>query len=186
MTIKSVCIVIFIALISIILIVFRLGTGEQKPTEPTDQTSSSAQATKPLQPLYGAYEVIRVVDGDTIVVDIDNVNTTIRLIGIDAPESVHPQENKNTNEGQTSSNFLKEYLKGKYVFLEYDIERLDKYNRTLAYVYLDENTMIQKVLLENGLAKSYAVPPNTKYKDDFEQYNYITAYWQYNANVLIL
>ena len=152
-------------------------TGCEK-IEELDFTSSKVVSASPssepmLTPmpvdvaLYGAYEVVRVSDGDTIVVDINGTDTKIRLIGIDTPESVHPDKDKNTKEGKVASDWVKELLQDKSVYLEYDVDIQDHYNRTLAYVYLDEQTMLQEELLKNGLATVYTVQPNSKYSDEF-------------------
>lgn len=118
--------------------------------------------------LYGEYEVIRVVDGDTIDVEIDGEGTRVRLIGVDTPESVHPDENRNTEEGKAAADWLRELLDGEKVYLEYDTAQTDKYDRALAYVYLsDRKTMVNKLLLENGIAQVMTVPPNSKYSDEF-------------------
>lgn len=118
--------------------------------------------------LYGEYEVLKVIDGDTIDVDIAGDTTRVRLIGVDTPESVHPDENRNTEEGKAAADWLRELLDGEKVYLEYDAVQTDKYGRTLAYVYLsDRKTMINKLLLENGLAQVMTVQPNSKYSDEF-------------------
>lgn len=112
------------------------------------------------------YEVVRVVDGDTIVVNYNGTNEKVRLIGVDTPESVHPNESKNTEEGVITSNYTKERLTGKTVKLEFDVQERDKYGRLLAYVYLD-GYMYNKELLEKGYAKVATYPPNVKYVEDF-------------------
>lgn len=120
------------------------------------------------QTLYGEYEVVYIVDGDTIDVEIDGEKTRVRLIGVDTPESVHPDESRNTNEGKAAADWLRELLDGEKVYLEYDAAQTDKYGRTLAYVYLgDRKTMVNKLLLENGLAQVMTVQPNSKYSDEF-------------------
>ena len=113
------------------------------------------------------YEVVRVVDGDTIVVDFNGKNEKVRLIGVDTPESVHPNESKNTEEGVLTSNYTKERLCGKSVKLEFDVQERDKYGRLLAYVYVDDY-MYNKELLEKGYAKISTYPPNVKYVEEFE------------------
>lgn len=118
--------------------------------------------------LNGPYMVERVKDGDTIVCKIDGENITVRLIGIDTPESVHPDEEKNCEEGKLASDHTKELLDGKQVFLEYDEELYDRYDRTLAYVYLD-GIMINKKLLEEGYAKTEIIEPNIKYVEEFKR-----------------
>ena len=117
--------------------------------------------------LSGPYEVVRVVDGDTIIVDISGEDTRVRLIGIDTPESVADESVKeNTEEGKEASEYTTNLLEGKTVYLEYDQEILDEYGRTLCYVYLhDRNTMVNEILLKNGYARTMTIEPNTKYKE---------------------
>jgi len=120
--------------------------------------------------LKGPYRVLWAADGDTLVIDIDGVETSVRLIGIDAPESVHWDETKNVPEGAESSEFLKGLIRGKKVWLEYDSELLDKYDRTLAYVWLDDGeTMVQDLILKAGMAKTLTIRPNVRYTLRFEK-----------------
>ena len=112
------------------------------------------------------YNVVRVVDGDTFIVEYEGVEERVRLIGIDTPESVHPNEEKNTAFGKEVSNYTKKMLTGKQVALEFDVEKKDKYGRLLAYVYLD-GQMYNKILLEKGYAQLSTYPPNVKYVEDF-------------------
>jgi len=118
--------------------------------------------------LYGPYQVTKVVDGDTIYVKIDNSKVKVRMIGINTPESVHSDESKNTVEGRYASDYLKNFIT-ETVYLEYDEEHYDKYDRTLAYVYLDDGeTMIERVMLGEGLATTMTVEPNIRYADEFQ------------------
>ena len=109
-----------------------------------------------------SYEVISVIDGDTLLISVFGAETTVRLIGVDAPESVHREKEKNTTEGELASLWLKRFLEGKRVTLEYDQELKDQYGRTLAYVYAD-GVMVQDVLLMAGMAKTLTMEPNTRY-----------------------
>ena len=119
--------------------------------------------------LEGPYDVTRVVDGDTIVVNIDGEDTKVRMIGIDTPESVASDESRNTPEGVIASDYTKSILEGTKVYLEYDQELYDQYGRTLAYVFKeDKRTMIQEELLAEGYARVMTVEPNTKYVKTFE------------------
>ena len=118
--------------------------------------------------LYGPYRIRWVVDGDTIVVDLNGTDTYIRLIGIDAPESVSYNTSENTEQGKQASEFTKKLLKKQTVYLEYDKNTKDKYGRTLAYVFLnDKTTMANREILRAGMAKVYMFRPNTKYEQDF-------------------
>lgn len=112
-------------------------------------------------------KVIRIIDGDTFVCDINNKQTTIRLIGVDTPESVHSDESKNTEEGKIASLYTKSLLDEQTVYLEYDVSVTDYYGRTLAYVYLEDSTMLQEILLREGYAKLMTVQPNSKYESIF-------------------
>lgn len=120
--------------------------------------------------LHGPYKVVRVVDGDTIVLPIDGADVKVRLLGINAPESVHADESKNTEEGRIASAYLKDLLEGKEVFVEYDVEALDQYGRILAYVYLDdETTMVNADLIQKGYAKVVRIEPNIKYYEKLKE-----------------
>lgn len=112
------------------------------------------------------YKVIRVVDGDTIIVEFDGKEERVRLIGIDTPESVHPDGTKNIEEGKIASEYTKAKLEGKEVELEFDVQERDQYGRLLAYVWLG-GEMYNKALLSEGYAQIATYPPNVKYVDDF-------------------
>lgn len=116
---------------------------------------------------FGPYAVVDVVDGDTIDIEIGSEEVTVRLVGVDAPESVHPDSSKNTPEGKKASEWLCEYLEGKSVYLEYDIEREDIYGRTLAYVYDEDGNMLQEEILSAGYANLLTIQPNSRYADRF-------------------
>lgn len=135
-----------------------------------DENNTSSVVSEEIK-LEGPYEVDRVVDGDTIIVDLDGVKTRVRFANIDCPESVAPEESgkENTEEGMVASEFTKGLLpSGSKVYLEYDVSKTDKYDRILAYVYLDDGeTMIERILLENGFAKVYNDKNNKKYTDEF-------------------
>ena len=122
--------------------------------------------------LEGPYEVDHVVDGDTLIVYIDGVRTRVRLIGINTPESVAEDESRNTEEGVIASDFVKELIDetGYEVWLEYDNEIYDQYDRTLAYVYVDyegEIVMLERIILEEGLAEAVVYGTNDRYYDEF-------------------
>lgn len=118
--------------------------------------------------------VVRVVDGDTYVVDIDGVETKVRLIGIDTPESVASQEyldrtgKENTEEGKNISDYMKKLLsEGTALYLEFDVEKYDKYDRVLAYAYFSDGEMIQEHLLKKGYAQVMTIEPNVAYSERF-------------------
>lgn len=91
-----------------------------------------------------------VVDGDTIIV---SGQEKVRLIGVDAPEI--PHEDKPGEEGgEEARKFLKKLVEGRKVNLEYDWERLDRYGRTLAYVYTEEGKLANEELIASGHAEA--------------------------------
>lgn len=132
---------------------------------------SPGDVQQDLEPtLYGPYDVSYVIDGDTAFINIDGEDTKVRFIGIDTPESVHQDESRNTPEGKIASQWTKEYLTGKRVYLEYDIDREDDYGRTLAYIYLEDKvTMVQDELLKAGMAQTLTIQPNSKYASRFHE-----------------
>lgn len=119
-------------------------------------------------PYDGPYEVVKIVDGDTVKLLMNGETTTVRLIGIDTPESVHPNKEKNVPEGTLASDHTKELLEDKLVYVEYDEDPTDHYGRVLAYLYLDENTMVNAQILADGYAEVMTVAPNDKYAEYFQ------------------
>lgn len=121
--------------------------------------------------------VVKIVDGDTIVVNYSNQEHKVRLIGIDTPESVNADESKNTKEGVIASDFLKSILfVGNTVYLEKDVSDTDKYGRLLRYVWLNpqadinndtdfESYCLNAIIMCNGMAKPMSIEPDTKRKD---------------------
>ena len=110
------------------------------------------------------YEVVRVVDGDTVILNIDGKKTRVRLIGIDTPESVAMDESRNVKQGKTASEYTKQLLENKKVRLEYDDEKQDVYDRKLGYLFLDDEFINEK-LLKEGMAKLYTKTTNQKYSE---------------------
>lgn len=106
--------------------------------------------------------VTRVVDGDTFHCSSGGEDLTIRLTGVDCAEM--PSE-----AGQEATDFVKNILpRGASVELELDVRELDRYRRTLAYVWLADGRMLNVVLLEEGQANLMTVPPNIKYLEEFK------------------
>jgi len=109
------------------------------------------------------YRVVRVIDGDTI--ELEN-GRMVRLIGIDTPETVHPSKSVEYY-GKEAGEFTRKMVEGKRIKLELDIQKQDKYNRLLAYVYLEDGTFLNAELVKQGYAKVSTYPPNVKYVDLF-------------------
>lgn len=122
---------------------------------------STASAQAP--PNSEAVVVARVIDGDTIQLQD---GTRVRLIGVDTPETVHPSRPVEEY-GKEASAFTRRMLEGARVYLEYDVERFDRYGRTLAYVWLPDGTLFNELLLFEGYAQVSTFPPNVKYVERF-------------------
>lgn len=113
-------------------------------------------------------KVLRVVDGDTLKIQIADKDYKVRLLGVDTPESVSPKKEKNTKEGKIASEYTKKNLEGKDIVLEFDVSPYDRYGRLLAYVYVDGICYNEK-LLEEGYAKVMMISPNVKNSKYYRQ-----------------
>jgi len=108
------------------------------------------------------YLVTEVIDGDTIKIE---GGQTIRYIGIDTPETVHPSKPVECF-GKEASNKNKELVEGKRVKLEKDVSETDKYGRLLRYVWVGD-IFVNDYLVRQGYAYAYTYPPDVKYSDQF-------------------
>jgi len=113
-------------------------------------------------------EVDRVVDGDTVSVHMNGKEETVRMLLIDTPETKHP--NKPVQPfGKEASQFAKSKLANQEVELEIGTSKRDKYDRLLAYVYVD-GEMYNKNVVRKGLARvAYVYPPNDKYVETLRE-----------------
>ena len=120
-------------------------------------------------PKVNLYSVTKVVDGDTVKVLINNTEETLRLIGIDTPESVDPRKPVQCF-GKEASNKAKELLSGKKVRVEKDSTQgdLDRYGRTLAYIYSEDGLFYNKYMIEQGYAHEYTYNTPYKYQTEFK------------------
>lgn len=122
--------------------------------------------------------VTRVVDGDTAVINVDGQERRVRLLGVDTPETVHPNKPVQFY-GKEASNFTKQSLTGQRVWLEYDKNPQDRYNRHLAYIWTAKpanitdatirRDMFNARLLLGGYAKVLIIKPNTRYAKEFAE-----------------
>lgn len=160
---------IIIAIIGIVILVqLVIGVKHREAERSYDSSAGSLISSEISE--RKLCEVVRIKDGDTYVLKIGDEDVTVRLIGVDTPESVAPEtyEKSNTSEGAKVSEIVKEKIKpGDKLYLEYDISQTDKYGRTLAYLYFENGVMVQEWLLENGYAQTMTIQPNSKYAERF-------------------
>jgi micrococcal nuclease len=104
------------------------------------------------------YRVVQVLDGDTVIVERGAYRDTIRLLGIDTPETHHPTKPVQCY-GPEASAYTTSRLEGQVVQLEDDVERHDIYGRRLAYVYLHGENFDEE-LLRKGYARLLVIEPN--------------------------
>lgn len=130
--------------------------------------------------------VKRVYDGDTLICDlngngrIDKPVEKIRLLGINAPETVYglrTRGNENASRGEPMADEATDYLttavEGQRIWLEMDVNPQDRYGRTLAFIYLSAapngvDESVNALLLEKGLASSLFIGENRRYQREFE------------------
>lgn len=109
--------------------------------------------------------VVRIVDGDTLVV---TGGVRVRLIGIDTPESVDPRRPVECFGKEASAALGRLVPPGTPVRLAYDVERADRYGRTLAYLYRrSDGLFVNAALVEQGYAQPATYPPNVAHAEEF-------------------
>jgi micrococcal nuclease len=109
--------------------------------------------------------VTRVVDGDTVEVQLDGEEEDVRYIGVDTPETVKPDEPVQCF-GPQASDFNHRLVERRRVRLVFGVERRDVYGRLLAYVYLGDR-FVNALLVRRGLARTLTIPPNDRFADRF-------------------
>lgn len=154
-----------------------LAAGTQNVSTAKTQTNSTStkQGENKSLPVLKA-TVTRVVDGDTIHVSINGRDETVRMIGVNTPETHHPTKPVEYY-GPEVEKFTCSQLNGRQVWLEKDVQERDKYGRLLAYVWLERPTsdneaevrakMYNAKLMLDGYAQVMTIPPNVKYADLF-------------------
>lgn len=125
----------------------------------------ACQAVSNFSPKEISAEVSQVIDGDTIQLANGKM---VRYLGLDTPE-LHWRTGKQWSDinepfALEAKEFNEALVKGKQVRLEFDIERTDKYHRLLAYCFVD-NIFVNERILEEGLGLLYTRTPNVKYVD---------------------
>jgi len=111
--------------------------------------------------------VTRVIDGDTIEVDIAGTIYKVRYIGIDTPEP-NDKRPEFCALAQEATRYNRQLVEGKTIRLEKDISETDQYGRLLRYVYIGD-TLVNAELVRRGLAWAKSYPPDIKYQDQLDE-----------------
>jgi micrococcal nuclease len=111
--------------------------------------------------------VTRVIDGDTIEVDIDGIIYRVRYIGIDTSE-LDDERPEFCALAQEATILNRQLVEGETIRLEKDVSETDIYGRLLRYVYVDD-IFVNAELVRQGLAWAKAYEPDTKYQDYLEE-----------------
>lgn len=136
-------------------------------TVPPVVVSNSTNSTIPVSAIK--VKVLRVVDGDTIHVLLNNKDVTIRMIGIDTPETVDPRKPVQCF-GKEASNHARQLLDGTTVYLEQDTSQgdYDKYNRLLSYIWMADGRLFNQVMIAEGYAFEYTYNLPYNYQTQFK------------------
>lgn len=117
-----------------------------------------------------ACKVVHVDDGDTVIILLNGKETTVRLKGVDTPETGHMSRPAQPYNKQ-ATNFLKNLLEGESVFIEYEPgDKTDKYGRTLGYLFrAPDGLFVNLEIVRQGYGRAYTVYP-FQYMDLFKEY----------------
>lgn len=153
----------------IILILILLTTSAcTKPAPPSFEQKPLAANQNQESQIY--HPVVKVVDGDTIHVNINGIVEKIRLIGINTPETVDPRKPVECF-GPEASSRAKDLLQSKQVYLEKDQSQQDRdrYGRLLRYVTTKDGLFYNKEIIRQGYANEYTYKYPYKYQQEFMQ-----------------
>jgi micrococcal nuclease len=127
----------------------------------------SRSAPTPEEP--GLATVVEVLDGDTVVVDLGGGQETVRLIGVDTPETHHPDRPVECFGPEASDHTARLLPDGTAVRLTRDREARDRYDRFLAYVHrADDGLFVNLDLVEQGFADAQAYAPNLAHQRELQ------------------
>jgi micrococcal nuclease len=150
-----------------IIIVLALGSFQVDSVQGTS-TKTSEKLPTIVPGTY--YTVTDVVDGDTIKINVEGSTVTIRLIGVDTPETVDPRKPVQCF-GKEASSYLESLLLNTAISLAYDEHQdsVGAYNRINAYVYTQNGLFVNHHLIEEGYAYEYTYDPKYQYQSLFKQ-----------------
>lgn len=129
-----------------------------------DSTGASIAIINPALEKMQKVTVDHTIDGDTFVL---NSGEKVRMIGIDTPEVTGPYTQAEFY-GEQASAYVKVVLTGATVYLDKDVSDRDQYGRLLRYVYLEDGTFFNLLLIEEGYAEAIQWAPDLEYTEVFE------------------
>ena len=143
---------------------------ETSTVVPVDTATEMVPAVEEVKKAEETFEVVRVIDGDTLTLNISGKKETLRLIGMDTPETVDPRKPVQCF-AKEASDKAKAILTDKRVRIESDPSQgeRDKYNRLLRYIFLENGTFFNKMMIEEGYAHEYTYHVPYKYQSEFEE-----------------
>ncbi len=138
-------------------------------TATQEQISTSLSNVTPAED-FTWFKVLSVVDGDTLKINYNGESTTLRLIGMDTPETVDPRKPVQCF-GREASNQAKKLLTGQKVRIEFDPTQgeIDKYGRALVYLWLENGELYNLKMIKEGYAHEYTYNLPYKYQTEFKQ-----------------
>lgn len=133
------------------------------------ETSTLAIHTSTSSSSITFYTVSKVIDGDTLELQLGDKIEKVRLIGVNTPETVDPRR-KVECFGREASDYAKKILTGQKVSLEFDPsqDQRDKYSRLLAYLYLEDGSLFNLDLIKAGYAYEYTYKKPYLYQSQFQ------------------
>lgn len=147
-------------------------SGHAPPMPPPSQeavATSSQLIQEKKRDIVATYPVVKVVDGDTVVIKRNGKSETLRLIGMDAPETTTLRKGVVECFGKEATRRAEELLEGESVALETDSSQgtYDKYERTLAYIILPDGRNFAEVMIQEGYAHEYTYSAPYTYQKQF-------------------
>ena len=146
----------------VLLVLLTSACRSDRGARPSEPATTGTAVAAPAQP-PGTREtarVLRVVDGDTILVELDGRQERVRYIGVDTPETVAPDRPPGCF-GQEANAANKALVEGKTVQLERDVSERDRFDRLLRYVYVGE-VFVNEELVRQGYATATTFPPDVR------------------------
>ena len=153
-----------IVVVTALVVWSRLGPSPGPPPVPPPAPLPIDARELPYE-LTGA--VVKVVDGDTIDVELNGRTVRVHYIGVTTPETMHPPTGQEPC-GPEAAEANRTLVEGQTVRLELDVQQRDRDQRLLAYVYVGD-MMINAELVRQGYAQVATFPPNVRYVDHFQQ-----------------